>query len=341
MKYSILNCLLILVVSQSVAQNSVIINDQSSNAHFEVPDQSAIDFSNEFTIEAWVNINQRVEGTYHTVVHKGWCGSNNGGYHLTVKDNKLSFAWSPTGNCNNNGGYSTVDEVINEGTCYHIAVTFSQSEINFYVNGVSVPGQLNSGSIAPTINNNEPLRIGGYKSQSGTIGNYFIGELDELRLWNVARTSQEIADNYNVEIQTPPSSLIAYYNFNSFTSGASTLTNQSSLGSALDASTTVNNNYPLSNPSCFTSTLSVSKEIDKTSELIVFPNPANEKITIKNINREDITSLKMVSMDGKEVFNSLLINTNEIDVMHLEKGVYVLFIGTLKDDVVLRKVIID
>ena len=58
--------------------------------------------------------------------------------------------------------------------------------------------------------NNNPIRIG---SDYG--GRYFDGRIDEVKIWDYARTQEEISST----MYTPPSleqlGLIAYYNFNS------------------------------------------------------------------------------------------------------------------------------
>jgi hypothetical protein len=43
---------------------------------------------------------------------------------------------------------------------------------------------------------------------------YFWGDIDEVRIWNVARTQQEIEDNLLTELTGLESGLVAYWNFN-------------------------------------------------------------------------------------------------------------------------------
>ncbi len=42
----------------------------------------------------------------------------------------------------------------------------------------------------------------------------FVGTMDELRIWNVVRTSQEINDNKDKELTGSEAGLVAYWNFN-------------------------------------------------------------------------------------------------------------------------------
>ena len=48
---------------------------------------------------------------------------------------------------------------------------------------------------------------------------YFQGQMDELRIWNVARSDCQIASNMNATYTSPVSNLVAYYNFNEGTAG--------------------------------------------------------------------------------------------------------------------------
>ena len=45
-------------------------------------------------------------------------------------------------------------------------------------------------------------------------GDHFVGEIDELRIWNAARTQEEILANMNSELTRNESGLVAYWNFN-------------------------------------------------------------------------------------------------------------------------------
>lgn len=95
----------------------------------------------------------------------------------------------------------------NDGNWHHLAVTHNGITTIVYVDGI-VRGSRNT-----TYNTT------GFDFQMGVslrAGNWdfrFEGTIDELRVWNVARTQQEIADNMHKSINSAPG-LIAYYNFN-------------------------------------------------------------------------------------------------------------------------------
>lgn len=92
----------------------------------------------------------------------------------------------------------------------HVAVVFDQpnNQIRFFRNGVDY------GTFPTTFPNEmtlENLTIGATNSGGG---DYFQGRIDEVRIWNVARSKAEILSSINEELAGNESGLLAYYNFN-------------------------------------------------------------------------------------------------------------------------------
>ncbi len=88
------------------------------------------------------------------------------------------------------GGFEPEDTAFTptEDTWYHLAVTFNDAgnEVKFYVNGVqqgTTDG--NSGALAT---DTDTLYIGAYNA-----GQFFDGEISNVKLWNTVRTEAEIA----------------------------------------------------------------------------------------------------------------------------------------------------
>ena len=55
-----------------------------------------------------------------------------------------------------------------------------------------------------------PLYIG---KQGQDVEAYFNGYMDEVRIWNIARTQSQIANNMNNTLASDEDNLVAYYNF--------------------------------------------------------------------------------------------------------------------------------
>jgi len=73
-------------------------------------------------------------------------------------------------------------------TWTHIAVTYDGTTLRFFVNGTQVNSKSYSGNMYTTTS---PLKIGG----NAVWGEYFAGQIDEIRIYNRALTQSEITTN--------------------------------------------------------------------------------------------------------------------------------------------------
>ena len=86
----------------------------------------------------------------------------------------------------------------------HIAATYDQTNVKIYVNG----------ALTCTLANTNALPTG---SERWLLGkkwdepNYFPGKMDEIRIWNVARTQTQIQNSMNSTISPTTSGLVGYY----------------------------------------------------------------------------------------------------------------------------------
>ena len=97
--------------------------------------------------------------------------------------------------------------VVTESNWQHIAITWDGSNIRFYHEGVDV-GQ-EAQAVIPTANTAE-LIIGGFNGNTGA--GQFDGQLDEIRIWNIARTQQDISNSMDFFFVDPlAAGLVANY----------------------------------------------------------------------------------------------------------------------------------
>ena len=92
---------------------------------------------------------------------------------------------------------------------YHIAGTYDGKRIKYYVNGCLVIDSAFTGNLCQS---NFLTAIG---NKNACMCEPFAGKIDEVRIWNVARSQQEIAENM-LTLPNPASQpgLLAYYEFN-------------------------------------------------------------------------------------------------------------------------------
>ena len=112
-------------------------------------------------------------------------------------------------------GYTNVQDPISlvADTWYHIAVTFDNNsgEMNLYKDGILVGTTTAAPAYTETI-----LFLSFFSG-----GNYFTGQMDEMRCWNYARTLTQINNSKNCELTGDETGLLAYYNFNQGLAGGS------------------------------------------------------------------------------------------------------------------------
>jgi hypothetical protein len=144
-----------------------------------VPDSGSINFTNGFTLEAWVN--PVAAGNWSTVIFK----EQTGGMLYSLYSNNGTN--KPVGQLylNNAEQNAPGTAAVPLFAWTHLASTWDGSTLKLYVNGTLVGSKAISGTLPATTN---PLRIG-----SNTIWNEpFNGQIDEVRLYNRALTPGEI-----------------------------------------------------------------------------------------------------------------------------------------------------
>ena len=95
-----------------------------------------------------------------------------------------------------------------QGQCYHLAFTYNGSSLDYYVNGCLASSTPHTGNL---VTNNLATAIG---DQSNCQCETWLGYIDEVRIWNVARTQAEIQANM-MDLPNPTTQLglLAYYKF--------------------------------------------------------------------------------------------------------------------------------
>lgn len=119
-----------------------------------------------------------------------------------------SFEITTTAGFANFGGVAAAGVTLSPGTTYHVAATYNGQFLRYYVNGCLTGEMPWTGTMAQ---NNLATAIG---QQSACQCEQFLGYIDEVRIWNVARTQAQIRDNM-LDLPTPTlqPGLLAYYKF--------------------------------------------------------------------------------------------------------------------------------
>ncbi|WP_218133011.1 LamG-like jellyroll fold domain-containing protein [Flavobacterium gillisiae] len=149
--------------------------------------------NNSFTISVWVKPEtQPSMGTTIQTIFSKRNGDNlaeTNGYDLRLDSNNfISFNW-------NNGSSIKSSHPISTSRWYHIGVTYTSGTYKLYIDGLEVASAAGSNPVANNFNS-----ILGAMYHNGTQNeslNYYSGWMEELRIWNVALSPDQLHQMMN------------------------------------------------------------------------------------------------------------------------------------------------
>lgn len=168
-----------------------LVLDNEDPGYIEVPDDPALNPPDEITLEAWVNIANHdcvsfVGKNYEQSYWLGYCGTG-----------LRSYLWD------GDSPHTAGDLPTNQWT--HVAVTYNGLERRHYVNGELVGAWPEA---IPLTSSSSPLRIGSDAAYEVTPD----GAIDNVRLWSVARSTEQIRAAINEEMPADTTGLVAVWN---------------------------------------------------------------------------------------------------------------------------------
>ncbi|HXW12227.1 MAG TPA: LamG-like jellyroll fold domain-containing protein [Nitrososphaeraceae archaeon] len=173
----------------------LIFNFQTT--YSQIPEVSYLDVNDtssvsKFSVAAWFKTSANYDSDAFIVNKPGSSNNLNYGIWMT-SDEKLRGGFETSGG---SPMYATSPQSYSDGMWHYVTVTYDGSDIILYVDGVQVATKKTSGS--PDMGD-EPVRVG---ADSTTLGDYFIGNVDEIRVWSVALTPTQVSDAYHDNADT-------------------------------------------------------------------------------------------------------------------------------------------
>ncbi|MFM7437539.1 MAG: LamG-like jellyroll fold domain-containing protein, partial [Snowella sp.] len=157
-----------------------------------------------FTIELWVKQVQ-IKGNWQPLITKSNNSGDNENYGIYIwpNESRLQFEFKDT-----NGNWAVYNSqgslTLNQLT--HVAATYDGSEMRLYLNG-QLDGSVSY--VGTPIFSTEPVNIGRVLNAYTS----FAGQIDDVRIWNTARTQAQIQANLNTQLTGNEPGLAGYWNF--------------------------------------------------------------------------------------------------------------------------------
>ncbi len=177
--------------------------------YVEVPDHPSLSaIGGAFTLECWINVGEDPIRAREILGKWGSGGSSNDEYGLDLPSGILELAISGT-----SGGMTEIQTAaITPNTWTHFAGVFdsASASLKLFINGI-LETSMTPSTLTMNRDTDQPFRMGTYDF---SFHPNFKGQMDEVRIWNVARTQAEIQADMNRELSGTESGLVGYWKFN-------------------------------------------------------------------------------------------------------------------------------
>ena len=161
---------------------------------------------NEFTIEAWILAEEWRQFQWQgSIVNKDNQGPDRGFAFRCGDNGILSFVMA----VDNVWQEAFTGQIMNANQWHHVAAVIDNGTITLFIDGQPSASHSFSGTISHSTDMS--INIGG---SPGFGGRNFNGVIDEIRIWNTARTQQELLDNSTIDLSGTEDNLVAYFPMN-------------------------------------------------------------------------------------------------------------------------------
>ncbi|HYV34555.1 MAG TPA: LamG-like jellyroll fold domain-containing protein, partial [Gemmataceae bacterium] len=189
--------------------SSLLFDGVNDFADMGNPANGSLNIGANATIETWVKFNALPVNTLATFASKDVGSGNQNKWIFGYANNSSGIPNATFFHINTTTGTSVFLKSNNwtptVGTWYHLALVKNGTSYTFYRDGVA-DGTSSTAIVVPAAATT--LQLG--RAEGGF---YFNGQLDDLRLWNTARSAAEIANNRSSALTGSESGLASYWRF--------------------------------------------------------------------------------------------------------------------------------
>ena len=200
------------VTKISTSNTNYALNFDGSDDYIDIEGSEQLNLKNDWTLEFWLELPSDAYNSRsgrQGILDK-YAPSGSGGYTVfyTSRDKTIYLTYRKQ-----DDKHAFISKVIPSAGWHHIAITFKNNVATMYVDGVAAKPVPLEGNFKP--NTSKLCLSMDQLAVSGPGGyNFFKGKLDELRIWNTAKTTSDIQRLMYQILQGNESDLILYYNFN-------------------------------------------------------------------------------------------------------------------------------
>ncbi len=314
MKKNILKVIFFSSLNICVAQTAVDFI-QSEQDRITVPGNTAYDFgTGDFTIEANVGNYSFDSNVFPMILSARGEDEFNGFFVGIIESGNNPEVLFQLDGMN----YSSSGANLDDGLCHHIAAKREGSTITVYIDGTNA--YLLSSTANQNVTGDANLIIG--NDEANNFINGMNGQISEVRLWNVARTQEEIIANYDRELENVSSltNLVGYWKLNEGNgqeiTDSSNLANDGVLGTDTGESS-----------------VDPQWELDAVCEMLLSANQYQKSIVEIYMNQQTNTiqvskasnsqNYTIFSIDGK-LINSGKLKNGQLNIDDFNSGLYFL-----------------
>ena len=172
--------------------------DNNSSDEIKLPDNFP-SLGSTFTLEALVYSNDSTSDYHQKIIGNLIFRGNqytNSSPHITfIRNDAIYYGFSSNGQIKN----KIVDNVRTAKVWQHVAFSFDGDKAKLYLDGIAIDSTRNWSGLIPSL---IPIT---------SIGTRFSGKIDEVRIWNMARSASEISQNMIGSVDENSEGLLAYY----------------------------------------------------------------------------------------------------------------------------------
>ncbi len=193
---------LIMALSIAGLSGNKCLQFDGTNDFIIIDDQ--ISFSGAYTIEAWFYSQTSGEQNILSATNS----DNQHGIIIAIDSgNRYRFLHrDPSGSSGERNIRVGASNFVNNW--HHIAAVFDGSSTFLYLDGAVIGSMTGASAFSSSMN----ITMGRLTPINSA--RYFNGMLDEVRIWNIARTQTEIQELMNTELTGDETGLVAYYSYN-------------------------------------------------------------------------------------------------------------------------------